>query len=632
MSLLLQTFGAPSLRSTEGEVRLNAKELALLVYLRVTGRPHTRGAIGQLLWGNIAIGRNNSVNTAISALRRVLPDGALPLGADPVALGTHLPCDVDAVLKATNVVAEPAELLNILRTHQAPFLDGFEFQLGEGADGFIAWMQERRASFDTTLAQALEDHLAAAATAGNWKTVQMIARAGYESVPAWPDYAEWMKRVNRTRTRSRRTVVGLSAVATLLVIFLLLRPALAGSAPACRAGEAHAQLVRQTYPAESNQAVRQDQRYTPAWYLKNVAPCAWGSGARVVRVSSFGPTSLNTEATTRSIPRPVPPNQVVKVDIRMQGPRLPGQYGEDWELLDQFGKHIKLDGGAKLYVRFQVLPPQVPACREGEVKADKSAESHPHTNIRMRPGERITVSWTFLNLGTCVWDTSVFLRFREASGPRLSDSAVSTVRITEGVNPTDAHTFHVPMRAPQSEGSYLEAWELVGPNGKVVRVSDAPGVYARIVVSRTDGVSPTEPECAVGEEVVGFIMSETVRDGSRVPPGSNVAKEWTLQNLGPCTWPAGALRLKQVGSRPELPNQPTPWIVVERPVPGNGTYTFRAPFTAPSAPGHYCFYWQMYNRAGDSIPISQTWKIWTEINVVQRRRIAAPAQAPKPCS
>ncbi|HEX8454322.1 MAG TPA: hypothetical protein VF647_19740 [Longimicrobium sp.] len=81
MSFFLRTLGTPALHGDDGDVRLNAKELALLVYLRVTGRPHLRGSLGQLLWTNIAIGRNNSVNTAISSLRRALPSGALPTGA-----------------------------------------------------------------------------------------------------------------------------------------------------------------------------------------------------------------------------------------------------------------------------------------------------------------------------------------------------------------------------------------------------------------------------------------------------------------------------------------------------------------------------------------------------------------------
>lgn len=619
MSLLLQTFCVPALLGEQGEIRLNAKELALLVYLRVTGRPHTRGAVGQLLWGKTAHGRNNSVNTAISALRRALPEGALPTGADPVVLAADLPCDVDAVLNATRGTGGHEDLLNALRTHRAPFLDGFEFQLGSGAEEFIEWMQARRATFADTLAQALEDGLAAAAASGDWTNVRALARAGRESLAEWKGYGDWMDRANRARGRSRRGVAGAAVAACAVVVFLLMRLSLAGAARTCEAGEARAQLVRQVYPAEANHTMREGERYTPAWYLRNVGTCAWRPGARVVRVGAFGPAPLGTDTSARNIPQAVEPGQQVKVEVRMRGPRPVGRYGEDWVLLDASGKRVAMEGGATLQVRFRVLPRVVATCRAGEVAADQLAESHPLENMRVRPGEQIPVSWTLFNDGDCAWDSTVSLRFREASGPRLSDPDVSSIRLRDEIPPSEGYTFHVPMRAPQAEGSHLELWELVGPDGRAVRVSDRAGVDVRIVVSRTDQARATEPECTPGDEVVAFLPSETVRDGSTVAPGARVRKEWTLQNIGDCTWPAGALRLKRVRSEPEFPHRPLPDVVTDRPVPPTGTYTFRAPFTAPSAPRHYRVRWQMYNRAGDSVIVSQTWTIWADFHVRDER-------------
>jgi hypothetical protein len=616
MSLFLQTFGPPALRGERGDVRLNAKELALLAYLRVTGRSHTRGAIGQLLWGNISIGRNHSVNTAISALRRALPEGALPPGADPVMLGADLPCDVDEVLAATSETGHPEALLRSLEVCRTPFLDGFEFQIGEGAQGFIAWMQERRAALSLTLAEALEEQIAAAAGAQDWESVRVLAKAGRESLPAWRGNAQWTNRASRARTRFWTALAG-TALAS-CVILLVLHAAASGSARPCGPGEARAQLVRQTYPAEANQAIREGERYTPAWYLKNVGSCAWRPGAQVARVAASGPASLNAEVAVRTIHHPVQPNQVVKVDIRMRGPKPAGSYGEDWVLLDGLGKPVAMVGGATLQVRFQVLPERVPTCLAGEVAAELFARSHPRSNMRVRPGERIPVSWTLTNSGNCAWDSSVSLRFREASGPRLSDSSVSEIRLSEMLLPTLAHTFHVPMRAPQADSSYLESWELVGPDGRPVRVSDASGVDVRIVVSRTEQIRATDPDCTIGDELVAFITSETVRDGSTLSPSVQIPKEWTLLNIGDCTWPAGALRLKHVRSLPEFPHPFIPEIVTTRPVPPTGTYTFQAPFMGPSAPGHYCVYWQMYNRAGDSVQISQTWRIWADFNVRTR--------------
>jgi hypothetical protein len=171
------------------------------------------------------------------------------------------------------------------------------------------------------------------------------------------------------------------------------------------------------------------------------------------------------------------------------------------------------------------------------------------------------------------------------------------------------------MRAPTTAGSYRESWELIGPDGLPVPVSDAPQVDVRLVVSGTGAIHATAPECAPGDEIVTFMNTESVNDGSTVAPGAQIPKEWTLLNKGLCTWPAGALRLKQVRSEPEYRHPKVPDVVTDRSVPPQGTYTFLAPFLAPRTPRHYRVHWQMYNRAGDSIRISRTWTIWADINV-----------------
>lgn len=613
MSLFLRTFGTPSLRGDGGEVRLNTKELALLVYLRVTARPHTRGALGQLLWGNITIGRNHSVNTALSALRRTLPEGALPFGADPVALSREVACDVDTVLGAVSGGAG-RDLLHALDVHRAPFLDGFEFQLGEGAEGFVSWLTERRAAFAAALQQHVEEELAEAASRNEWTRVRALAEGGRESLPGWTGEVEWTGQANRARARTRNFHGGAALVVCGVGIALLTGPGTPGAAPTCRAGEARAQLVRQIYPAESNQAIRTGEQYTPTWFLKNVGTCAWSAGARVGRVRAFGPAPLS-DSVALAIHHAVQPNRVVEVGVRVLGPGTPGRYGEDWILADAFEKPIRMDGGAALQVRFQVLPARLPTCRVGEVVAELLAQSHPRRDTHVRPGERVSASWSIANRGNCAWDSSVALRFRSTSGPRLSDSTASVVHVSEPVLPSLGFAFHVPMRAPTADGSYLESWELIGPEGRSVRISDAPAVDMRLVVSQAGEIRATAPECAPGEEVVSFMNTESVLDGSTVAPGAQIPKEWTLLNRGECTWPAGALRLRGVRSDPDYGGRSLPGAVTDRPVPPQGTFTFRTPFIGPRVPGHYRVHWQMYNRAGDSVRISRTWTIWADFDV-----------------
>lgn len=613
MSLHLRTFGTPCLLGGAGEIRLNAKELALLVYLRVTARPHTRGELGKLLWGNISIGRNHSVNTAISALRRALPDGALPPGANPVELAQELACDADALLN-TAAKDELAVLSHALEIHRAPFLEGFEFQLGEGAEGFVSWLQERRMAFTTALQQRLEEQLASAAGEKDWKRVRALAQGGCESLPGWTGGVEWTSQANRAREHSRRFRAGAALAACGVGIVLLTGPGTPGAAPTCRAGEARAQLVRQIYPAESNQAIRRGVRYTPTWFLKNVGSCAWSAGARVTRTHAFGPAKLSAVGAL-TIGRAIQPNRVARVGVRVYGPQEAGRYGEDWILTDAFAKPIRIDGGAILQVRFRVLPPRLPTCRAGQINAEFVGQSHSPRDTHVRPGERVPVSWLIENRGDCTWDSSVALRFRSASGPRLSDSTLSVVPVNEPVPPSYGYAFEVPMHAPQVGGSYLESWELIGPDGHPVRISDASEVDVRLVVSPAGEIHPTAQECAPGEEVAAFMNTETVMDGSTVSPGARIPKQWTVQNLGACTWPAGALRLKGLRSDPEFKGRSLPDAVTDRPVPPGGIYTFRAPFTGPRAPGYYHVHWQLYNRKGDSVFISNTWTLYAEFEV-----------------
>jgi hypothetical protein len=509
---------------------------------------------------------------------------------------------------------ESADLASALEAHRAPFLDGFEFQLGEGAENFVAWIEERRAAVSAALVQRLEEQLADAAQAGDWARVRELARGGSESLPGWTAGGEWLNRASRARVRSTRIRASTVLAVCGVMIVLLTGPQASRAAPACRAGEARAQLVRQIYPAEANLAIREGERYTPTWFLKNVGTCAWSGGSSVERIRVLGPAPLSGNVVAHRIRRPVQPDEVEEVGVAVLGPRREGPYGEDWVLRDAFGKRMRMDGAA-LQVRFQVLPAKLPICRAGEIVAELLAESHPRRDTHVRPGERIPVSWSIANRGKCAWDSSVALRFHSASGTRLSDSAVSVVRVGEPVLPTLGYTFQVPMQAPLADGSYLESWELTGPDGLAVRVSDAPGVDMRLVVTPTGEIRATAPECAPGDEVVSFMNTESVIDGSTVAPGVQIPKEWTLLNKGECTWPADALRLRQVRSDPEYRRPKLPDVVVDRPVPPQGTYTFRSPFPSPRRPGHYRVHWQMYNGADDSVRISRTWTIWADFDV-----------------
>lgn len=610
----LRTFGYPALTDGSGELKLNAKELALLVYLRVTGQPQGRGAIGELLWANIRIGQNNSVNTALSALRRHLSAEVVPAATDPVALGGDLPCDVDVLLRAAG--GGEGELRAALGVYRAPFLEGFEFQLGEGAERFVRWVVERRAAYEAALVQSLEEHCGREAAAGRWEAVRETAKAGREKIPGWAGGAAWIEEANRKLARRRTGRVGTAGLALCVVAALLVfGPRSSGAAAECRPGESRAHLIRQTYSAEANLAIRTGHRYTPTWYLKNVGTCSWARGARAVRTRVLRNAALSTGSGVRIVDRPVPPDSIVEIEVPVRGPSGSGSFGEDWILLDPSGRRIRLTGGDTLQVRLQVTAETLPRCRSGGIVAELLAQSHPGRDTRMRPGERFVSEWVLANRGTCMWDTTLALRFHSTSGRRLSSGSFGPVRMTQQIRPTEAYTFEVPMAAPAAEGSYRESWELTGADALAIPVSDAPTADVRIVVSATKQLRPVTPVCAPGREVVTWLVSERVMDGSVVAAGAAVPKAWTLFNYGDCTWAVGSLRLRHVRSEPEFAASRWREVVVGREVPPGAAYTFRAPFAAPTVPGHYLVHWSLYDRRGRAVRISRAWTLWADFHV-----------------
>jgi methionine-rich copper-binding protein CopC len=615
MAPVLYTFGLPRLTSNGEPVPLHAKELAMLVYLRVTGSPQARGALGALLWGKTAIGRNNSVNTAISALRRVLPPGAIPPGSDPVRLAVEVGCDADLLVRAAG--GQPGPVEEALAAFRAPFLDGFEFQVGEGAEAFVGWLREQREGFRRRAVSALEEACGRAEAGRDWRTLRRLAALGQERIAGW-DAAPWLQAARRGERRRRWGWIAAAGVIPLAAAAMLLRRPATGAAE-CAPGDARAHLVRQIYPAEANTAIRVGERYTPTWFLKNVGTCAWGPGARVVRTGRSGPAPLS-DGRPRVIEAAVLPDSVAQVEVPLRGPAPVGRYGEDWRLLDHAGRPIRVDGGVPLQMRFQRLPARVAQCRPAEVHAELLGQSHPGRENPMHPGQSFENTWTLVNRGACVWNRGLALHFASTSGPRLSAPGDSVRRIEEAVLPSDAYTFSVPMRAPAAAGSYRESWRLTGPGGGAIPVSEEQtvDVHVAVVVGQ---LRASAPECGLRQVVPTFMRAERVADGTVVRPGALVPKEWTLDNHGDCTWTPGSLRLHFHHAEPEFPHGAIPDVAVDQDVPPTGTFTFRSPFRAPVTPGHYQLFWQALERDGHAVRISATPMIWTDITVAPARTL-----------
>jgi DNA-binding SARP family transcriptional activator len=128
-----------------------SKVTALLAYLAITSRAHSRTALATLLWGEVDDRRaNSSLRNALYVLRRELGlDPCLVVERHNVNLDTtQLWLDVDRLKHAVREETESiCSLREALALWRGPFLDGL---LVSGAPDFDDWVSATRAKLERT--------------------------------------------------------------------------------------------------------------------------------------------------------------------------------------------------------------------------------------------------------------------------------------------------------------------------------------------------------------------------------------------------------------------------------------------------------------------------------------------------
>ena len=143
------------------------------------------------------------------------------------------------------------------------------------------------------------------------------------------------------------------------------------------------------------------------------------------------------------------------------------------------------------------------------------------------------------------------------------------------ITPTPA--LFIPPRAPSPTQALIEG------NTPVIPTS-TPELIATL--------SPTPtPRCT---DNLAFVQDLTVPDGTVVPPGASVDKQWLVQNSGSCNWDS-RYRLKFAGGS-EMGAATEQALFPAR---GGSRATIRIKFTAPSEPGTYNTAWQAINPDGE---------------------------------
>ena len=153
----VRVMGFPVVDVAGEQLRFRSKKvMALVIYLAVTGRPHTREHLAALLWPEVAPDRaNGSLRAALSRARKPFAEQ----GVDPFAIeGNRIGTVEGAVL-----VPELSEMFSggdeadagrsALDLSPVPFLAGFEI---DDADPFGDWVAAQRLLVDQAVDAAAD--------------------------------------------------------------------------------------------------------------------------------------------------------------------------------------------------------------------------------------------------------------------------------------------------------------------------------------------------------------------------------------------------------------------------------------------------------------------------------------------
>jgi DNA-binding SARP family transcriptional activator/Tfp pilus assembly protein PilF len=163
-----------------------SKVTALLAYLAVTSRSHSRAALAMLLWGDVDDRRaNSSLRNVLYILRRELNlDSCLIVGRHEIGLDTtQLWLDVDCLRHAVRGEVESIPVLReALALWRGPFLDGL---LVSGAPDFDDWVSATRAKLERIYLQGCLALSKAHARAKQWPEALEAAQKAVDLDPLY---------------------------------------------------------------------------------------------------------------------------------------------------------------------------------------------------------------------------------------------------------------------------------------------------------------------------------------------------------------------------------------------------------------------------------------------------------------
>jgi len=186
-SVELYLLGTPKIQVEGAPQRLPySKVVALLAYLAVTSRAHSRAALATLLWGEVDDRRaNSSLRNALYVLRRELNlDHCLVVSRHEVGLdAAQLWLDIDGLKHAVREEGESIPVLSeTLALWRGPFLDGL---CVSGAPDFDAWVSATQAQLERTYLEGCLALSRAHTAAGQWLEALQAAQKAVDLDPLY---------------------------------------------------------------------------------------------------------------------------------------------------------------------------------------------------------------------------------------------------------------------------------------------------------------------------------------------------------------------------------------------------------------------------------------------------------------
>ena len=181
--------------------------------------------------------------------------------------------------------------------------------------------------------------------------------------------------------------------------------------------------------------------------------------------------------------------------------------------------------------------------------------------------------------------------------------------VGEGVNP-QVFAIAIPNGATELQSHLNQALTELQNEGVTSKLALD---YLGVVTDESPEVIVPEPEQPIEEEpppsgcidAMAFIADLSVPDGTKMPVDTEFSKGWLVENVGSCTWDETYL-IAYVYGNSWMDGEMTHLTAAVEP---GEQYEMYLELRAPSEPGEYAGFWQLFN--GNDSPYGET--LWVAI-------------------